>query len=405
MVRVRADGIRLALFTDTALPQLNGVSRTLARLVDTVRERGGAVRVFTTTDPNATPAEAVRRYASIPFWAYPQLRLAWPRASSVREELDDWKPTLIHAATPFGVGVAARQAARALSIPFVTSYHTSFSAYADFYRLGALAGLGWRFIRWFHNGGLRTYCPTHAIERELGARGFTNTAVWGRGVDAKRFNPSWRSQELRSALGADGDTVFVVYVGRLAAEKGLDTALDAMQRVRAAAGARVAFAFAGDGPYAAHCRQYEGDGCSFVGRLEGEALSEFFASGDVFIFPSATDTFGNVLLEAMASGLPIVAADSPPTREVMGGVIAASVDAERRYTGGDIEGTGELTGILVPAGNGEVMAQAILSLANDPRRRHELAEVALRESRRRSWDAVFDRLFEDYRRVTDFLTT
>ncbi|HEX5831430.1 MAG TPA: glycosyltransferase family 1 protein [Gemmatimonadaceae bacterium] len=373
--RVSARGLRLALFTDTALPQLNGVSRTLARLVDEVRRRDGAVRVFTTADPAARDRDDAVRFASVPFWAYPQLRLAWPGAARSHRELRAWRPTLVHAATPFGVGIGGRRAAHAQGIPLVTSYHTSFTAYADFYHLHAVAGPGWRFLRWFHNGGRRTFCPTHAIADELAGRGFRGTAVWGRGVDAERFAPRWRSTELRRRLGAGDDDVLVAYVGRLAAEKGLDVLLDAVARVRSSpAGARVRFVFAGDGPYEAHSRRRAGDD-AFVGRLEGRALSELYASADLFAFPSVTDTFGNVLLEAMASGLPVIAADVAASREVLG-------------DGG---------AVLVPGGDGEALADAILRLAASAGERARRARQAHAEAGRRSWDAVFDALLAEYR--------
>ena len=198
---IDATGLRLALFTDTALPQLNGVTRTLHRLVRTVQARGGEVLTLTTTDRDVIEDPAVRRYSSIPFWAYPQLRLAAPGRSAVMRELRDFEPTLVHAATPFGVGLAGRAAARRLGVPFVSSYHTSFSAYAEFYGLGSLAAPGWPYLRWFHNRGLRTYCPTRAVQDELEMHGLRNTRLWGRGVDTARFSPRHRHLRQRAPRG------------------------------------------------------------------------------------------------------------------------------------------------------------------------------------------------------------
>ena len=385
----RAAPLRLALFTDTYPPQLNGVSRTLERLVHAVNARGGSVRVYTTTDPGVgadDQNEAVWRRPSIPFWAYPQLRIAVPILGKAYRDLGQWQPTLIHAATPFGMGLAGRSCAGALGVPLVTSYHTSFNEYAKFYRLGALSKPGWTFIRWFHNSGERTYVPTRAVLEELRTLGFERLALWGRGVEASRFNPSFRTATWRSRLGADDNTVVVAYVGRLAAEKGLDTAVAAMHRV--AAGSlghashgepRAVFALAGDGPYAAHCRRVAPPPpmAHFVGRLEGRALSEFYASADLFIFPSATDTFGNVLLEAMASGVPVIGADVGPTREILA-------------HGG---------GITVPAADPQALADAIEMLARDPARRAEIATAGIAYAASRSWDRIFDDLVADYRCV------
>ncbi|HEV8578102.1 MAG TPA: glycosyltransferase family 1 protein [Thermoanaerobaculia bacterium] len=379
MSGIDATGLRLALFTDTFLPQLNGVTRTLDRLVAAVRERGGEALTWTTTDPAAVVDPGVRRLASVPFWAYPQLRLAVPGAAPVTRELRRFAPTLVHAATPFGVGLAGRAAAHRLGLPLVSSYHTSFSAYAQFYGLGTLSGLGWSYLRWFHNGGLRTYCPTRAVQRELRAHGLKRTRLWARGVDDRYFHPAYRSQELRQRLGADDEALVIIYVGRLAPEKGLDVALAAMNAAARQSPRRLVFAFAGDGPYAAACRAQAPPGSVFLGRIEGEALSAFYASADLFVFPSATDTFGNVLLEAMASRLPIVAADAPPTRELLG-------DGEH--------------GMLVPPGDPLALAQAMLDLAADPARRDRLAARGLEEAARHSWDAIFDGLVGDYLEVT-----
>jgi glycosyltransferase involved in cell wall biosynthesis len=381
--------VRLALFTDTYTPQLNGVSRTLERLVGEVAARGGEARVYTTTDPGVRDgvgdsAEIWRR-PSVPFWAYPQLRVAAPILGRIYHDLRAWQPTLIHAATPFGMGLAGRGCARALDVPLVTSYHTSFNEYARFYRLGALSRPGWSFIRWFHNGGSRTYVPTHAVLDELRELGFARLAIWGRGVETNRFNPAFRSGAWRARLGATDDTVVVAYVGRLAAEKGLDTLLGAMTRLAPRApggvsdGPPIVFACAGDGPYADRCRRAAPPPPSahFVGRLEGRDLSEFFASADIFVFPSATDTFGNVLLEAMASGLPVIGADSGPTNELLS-------------DGG---------GFTIPRGDANTLATAIDRLARDPAARARMTTRGLAYASRCSWDRIFDELVADYRSV------
>lgn len=371
---LRVDGLRLALFTDTYAPQVNGVARTLERLVSAIEARGGMVRVFAPDDPDAAASPNVERFGSRAFWAYPQLRLAWPSSSRVRAALTDFAPTLVHAATEFGIGLAGRQAARALGIPFVSSYHTSFVAYAEHYGLGALARPGWHFMRWFHNGGLRTYCPTRAIVREVEAQGFERTAVWSRGVDRERFSPHFRAPTLRAQLMQTPDTLVLSYVGRLAAEKGLDVALDALDQVERARPGRVRWLVVGDGPYESEVRHRAPAGTLLTGKLHGHALSEAYASGDVFLFPSTTDTFGNVMLEAMASGLPVIGADVGPTREQLD-------------SGG---------GWLVPPGDAEAFARAIVALVDDRSLVHAAARRAHAFAATKSWDAVWDALLRDY---------
>jgi glycosyltransferase involved in cell wall biosynthesis len=369
--------LRLALFCDSYLPQLNGVSLLLQRLTSAVRERGGAVRVFTTTDPHALPDANVRRWPSLPLWLYPEHRLSLPTPASVRRELRAWEPNLIHAASPFGMGIAARNGARDMGIPLVTSYHTSWSAYTGFYGLGALRNITWTYLRWYHTAGARTYCPTHAVQNELQTHGIRNTAIWSRGVDTARFSPVFRSRALRERLGVDDDTVLAVYVGRLGAEKGLAVAMEGMHAVREQRGRRVLCAVAGDGPYAEELRRIAPPETRFVGRLSGRDLSEFYASADVFLFPSATDTFGNVLLEAMASGLPVVGAAVGPTRELLGAT----------------------RGVTFPPGDASAFAARLRELADDPVRRTALAADALAFARTRTWDTVFDELFADYGRI------
>lgn len=367
--------LRLALFTDTFAPQMNGVARTLNRLVSTVRERGGSVRIFTCTDPQVKVIDAdVRRYPSIAVPVYPELRLSIPSMRQVERDLRDFAPTLIHAATPFGVGLAGRRAARTTGIPFVTSYHTSFSAYASFYHLGWLARSGWEFLKWFHNSGQRTYCPTRTVQRELAERGFENLFVWSRGVSAERFSPANRSRAMRMRMGGADDAVIVAYVGRIAKEKGIDHLLAAANEL--ADVASIKFAFAGDGPHLEQCRSIAPPSVTFLGRLEGEELAAFYASADVFVFPSVTDTFGNVLLEAMASGLPIVAADTPTTREVVG-------DAACYYPGSSARG----------------LVEPLLSLTSERWLGRHLAGIGLARSRQFRWDAVFDSLIADYESV------
>ncbi|MEO7999278.1 MAG: glycosyltransferase family 1 protein, partial [Gemmatimonadaceae bacterium] len=339
-----ASKLRLALFTDTYAPQINGVARTLDRLSAAIHERGGAVRVFTPSDPESPPLEHVVRFPSTPFWAYKQLRLAWPSMREVREQVRNFRPTIVHVATPFGIGLAGRRVARETGVPIVSSYHTSFSAYSRHYKLGILANPMWQFLRWFHNSTQKTYCPSQAIADELNQHAFTNTAIWSRGVDATQFSASFRSAALRSSMGADDDTLVVTYVGRLAAEKGLDVAAAAVRLAAARRPGRIVFLCVGDGPYENEVRRISPDGSWLPGKLTGSRLSEAYASGDVFLFPSITDTFGNVIVEAMASGLPVIGADFGATRELVG--------SDR--------------GWLVEPGNVEGFAQILVDLVDNP---------------------------------------
>lgn len=372
-----ARGLRLALFTDTFAPQVNGVARTLERLVEAVEARGGTVRVETVEDPDASLDRRVHRWSSAPFWAYPQLRMATvPKARAVAA-MRRWRPTLIHAVTPFGVGLAGRAAARAVGVPLVTSYHTAFDAYLRHYRLSALDAVAWPYLRWFHNSGVRTFAPTSTVLRQLEGQGFRNLRLWGRGVDARRFHPRHRSAAMRARMGAAAGELVVGYVGRIAPEKGLHEALAALTPVVEAARGRLRVAVAGDGPDELRCRSVAPAATWFAGALGGDELAAFYASLDVLVFPSTTETFGNVVLEAMASGVPVVAPDVGATLELAHHGSAALFDAAR------------------PASIGDV----VHALAADPTRRADLAAAGRREAAARSWEAVWDRLVADYRQA------
>ena len=375
------DGFRVMIFTDTYAPQMNGVTRTLERLVRRVRECGGDVRVVTTGRGNGQPCadEAIaERWPSLPFWRYDELRISMPHLQRARRSLEVFQPHVVHIATPFGVGLAARHATRQLGIPAVSSYHTSFAAYASFYGLGSLTSAASAFLRWFHNGTMRTYCPTRAIENDLVREGFRNTAVWGRGVDTSLFNPAFRNDVLRLRLCARPGDVIVAYVGRLAPEKGLDLAFEAVKLARSRAKSRVILAVAGDGPYANECRSRAPFDTMFTGRLSGTALSAFYASADIFLFPSRTDTFGNVLLEAMASRLAVVAADSPPSRELL-----------------EWDSPGEIAGIVASPDAASV-ASELVRLADDPDVRRALAASGYARAATRTWDSAHAPLLADY---------
>ncbi len=375
---VGAEGLRLALVSDTWAPQVNGVTRTLERLAEVVRARGGAVEVFTTSDPGAQPEVGVRRADSVPLWFYPQLRVAPARPRPLARALRAWGATLVHVATPFGMGLGGRTAARSLGLPLVTSYHTHFSAYLPHYALGGACRTLERYLRWFHNGGRRTYCPTTSVARDLAARGFERTAVWGRGVDADRFSPAWRTPAVRQLHGSCDRELLVLYVGRVAREKGIDELLDAMALHHALPDAPPSrLLVVGDGPHLAACRAREVPGVTFFGKATGELLSRLYASADLFVFPSTTDTFGNVTLEAMASALPVIAAECAVTRELLP------------------PGAGS----FYAAGDARSLASHIARWGRDPALRLAAGRKGREGALSRRWGRVFDALLTDYTAV------
>lgn len=371
---IDCSGLRLALFSDTFPPQINGVARTLERLDSAVIERGGEVRVYTVSDDQAEETPHVVRFSSRAFPAYQELRLAWPRHEALLADLRRFNPTLVHSATEFGVGIAGLRSARALGVPFVSSYHTNFTQYASYYRLGIFASPGWRFLRWFHNAGLRTYVPTNAIAEQVRDRGFRNVKIWSRGVDTERFNRSYRSQELRQRIGAGDNELVVAYIGRLAPEKGIEVALNAMRIVEKQRPGATRFICVGDGPFSEEVKQLAPAGSWLPGKLTGDALSTAYASSDLFIFPSVTDTFGNVQLEAMASGLAVLGADVPATREIIG--------------------SGR--GFLAVPGSSESFASCIVRLVDNRGLLEKARQLSLEYAAACRWEDIWDTLIADY---------
>lgn len=352
------------------------MARTLERLVSAVEARGGAVRVETVEDPASEPDPRVVRWPSAPFWAYPQLRMSAPLRADVTAGLKKWQPTLVHATTPFGIGLAGRAVARSLRVPLVTSYHTAFGEYLKHYGLGVLDRASWPYLRWFHNSGRRTFAPSRFVASQLLAEGFRDLRVWGRGVDPQRFHPRFRSESMRRAMGAGPDDLVVAYVGRVAPEKRVALAIEGMRAVMGRQ-ANVRLAIAGDGPALEECRAMAPERAWFAGALQGEALSAFYASADVFVFPSTTETFGNVVLEAMASGVPVVAPDLGATLEL------ANRDTAELFTAGDAS----------------ALADAVERLLREPSRRDALRAEGALVAEMRSWDAIWDGLLREYLEV------
>lgn len=273
------------------------------------------------------------------------------------------------------MGYSGRLWAAQAGVPLVTSFHTNFPAYLPGYHMGALAPLVWRYLRWFHRDARVTFCPSRDTLEELRAQRFHDRLrIWSRGVDTELFDPRRRSAEVRSRLAPGADRV-LVYVGRLAAEKRVDVVLDAFARVREELGRRAALVFVGDGPASGRLQARAGEGVHFTGFLRGVPLAEAYASADVFVFASETETFGNVCLEALASGLPAVVVDKGGVRETV------------------IPGR---TGIRVPPGDVGAFAQACLRLLIDDEERLRLGEGAREEALSRNWSAILDVVLDAY---------
>lgn len=299
--------MRVLLVTDTFPPDINGVARTLNTLGEGLQRRGHEVAVVTTV-PEVEAGGLPRRVMhSVPLPGYAGLRLGFASSRQMLEIFDDHRPDVLYVATETVMGVAAIRAAGKRGIPVVSGFHTNFQVYLEDYHLPGMEALAQGVLRSIHNHTARTLTPSADTAAMLEGWGIQNVGVMGRGVDTALFSPARRSVALRQSWGVDEATPVAVYVGRIAAEKNLALAVRAFEVFSSVQpGARMVFV--GDGPrleaLKEQCPHFH-----YAGARMGDDLAAHYASADVFLFPSITETFGNVVLEAMASGLGVVAFD------------------------------------------------------------------------------------------------
>jgi glycosyltransferase involved in cell wall biosynthesis len=300
--------LRISLVTETYLPQVNGVSRTLDRLVNYCAEQGDRIQLLMPSykdNPTTFPSVVERsEWPSLVLPFYREVLLPLTTVAKVERVLADFRPDLVHIATEGPLGRAALLAARRLRLPTVSSYHTNFAQYLQNYHAGFLAPLCWKYLSWFHNATLATFCPTLSIQHLLEKKGFRNVGIWSRGVDSHRFHPGKRDNELRRSLGIGPDDILSTCVGRIAGEKNLEMLLQAWKMLPNRHNRFLLLI--GDGPLRKRLERGNDGHIIFVGYRYGEELARLYASSDLFVFPSLSETFGNVILEAMASGLPVV---------------------------------------------------------------------------------------------------
>ncbi len=307
--------MKLALVTETYPPEVNGVAMTLSRLVGGMRARGHELEVVRPRQKHESspgPSEDfVVPGMAIPF--YDSLRIGLPVAQRLETRWREWRPDVVHVATEGPLGLASLAAAGRLRLPATSSFHTNFHAYGGHYGVPALRDATLAYLRWFHNRTRCTLAPTRQMVSELAAERFRGLGVMARGVDTELFDPARRDPGLRASWGAGPDDPVAVYVGRIAAEKNLGLAVEAFLRLRERE-PRMRFVLVGDGP-AKEALQRAHPDFHYAGMRRGAELAAHYASGDLFLFPSVTETFGNVVTEALASGLVAVAYDYAAARE------------------------------------------------------------------------------------------
>jgi glycosyltransferase involved in cell wall biosynthesis len=340
--------LRLSVVTETWPPEINGVSLTLSRLVQGLCARNHPVQLIRPRQTRVDQALSHSGYEELlmrgmPIPRYPELKLGLPAKRALINAWTLKRPDLVHIATEGPLGWSALQAARRLKLPVTSDFRTNFHAYCEHYGVGWLRKPMVSYLRRFHNLTQLTMVPTRALRAQLMEMGFENVQVVARGVDTKLFNPQRRSEALRSQWSAGPETLVMLVVGRLAAEKNLDVALQAHAAMQAHH-PDVKLVFVGDGPLRESLQQ-RCPQAVFAGMRRHEELAGYYASADLFVFPSLTETFGNVTIEALASGLPVLAFDT-----------AAASDWVQSHT----------NGWLVPTGQEAAFVRVAVNLAQTP---------------------------------------
>ncbi|MEQ8382704.1 MAG: glycosyltransferase family 1 protein [Coleofasciculus sp. A1-SPW-01] len=367
--------MRIALFTETFLPKVDGIVTRLRHTVDHLQRNGDQVLVIC-PDGGLTEHKGAKIYgvSAFPLPLYPELKLALPRPA-IGIALAKFKPDVIHVVNPAVLGLGGLYYAKAMQIPLIASYHTHLPQYLQHYGLGMLEPVMWELIKANHNQAQLNLCTSTAMVEELRGRGIQHLDLWQRGVDTETFRPSLASEDMRSHLSqGHPESPLLLYVGRLSAEKEIDRIKPVLESIP---GARLALV--GDGPHrSALEKHFAGTPTHFVGYLTGEALGSAFASSDAFIFPSRTETLGLVLLEAMAAGCPVVAARS-------GGIPDIVTDG--------------VNGYLFDPKDEQGAIAATQRLFQEQTERETLRENARAEAERWSWSAATRQLQQYYQGV------
>jgi glycosyltransferase involved in cell wall biosynthesis len=326
--------LRVALVTETYPPEVNGVAATIARVADGLRARGHELQLIRPRQGQGDePGEAERFHEvllrGLPIPRYPQLKMGLPSQRALAAHWAQHRPDVVHLVTEGPLGWSALRTALKLKLPVVSDFRTNFHAYSRHYGVAWLHNPIMGYLRKFHNRTACTMVPTAQLARQLADSGFRRLKVVARGVDTRLFDPARRSAELRRSWGADEHTLVALCVGRLAPEKNLGVLAQAFEAM-AATGARVKLVLVGDGP-ARGALASRVPGAVFAGVRHGEDLAAHYASADVFLFASVTETFGNVVPEAMASGLAVLAYDYAAAAQLIrqdeSGLLAAFDDA------------------------------------------------------------------------------
>ncbi|WP_062047648.1 glycosyltransferase family 1 protein [Bacillus sp. JCM 19034] len=366
--------MRLSLFTDTYVPQVNGVARTLRRFVSHLDRRSIPYQLFVpdSIEKENPFASNIHAFTSFPFFLYPECRMAVPNIIKLKQRLEAFKPDLIHITTPFNIGLTGLYYGKKYNIPMVGSYHTHFDHYLRYYKLLFMSDMLWKYVKWFYSSFEKTFVPSLETKEHLLNKGFTSVDLWKRGVDCSLYNPNKKA-------APSNDKFKLLYVGRIAPEKDITTLRKVIKQLPSELKRHVEWVIVGDGPLLNEMKEeFHSEPITFTGYLQGEELASVYASADLFVFPSTTETFGNVVLESLASGTPAIVSNK--------GGVCEIVEHDK-------------TGIVCEAKNTSSFINAISELLQNPNKRQQFEQRARSYALTQSWEAIFDHLLEQYELV------
>lgn len=363
--------MKIAIFTDTFLPQINGVTNTLRRIGDYLEEQGMEY-IFIAPDQKADQEFSynVEKFFSAPLFLYPECRVSILNKLRLDKTLKDFKPDVIFCMTEFNMGLAGLLYGQKYKIPVVTNYSTNFSTIIKSYKLGIFEKALDKYLGWFHQKADMTVTPSVESQKELVRLGVKRSEIFGRGIDFDRFSPDHCSEDLRLEMGIH-NKISLLYVGRLSPEKDLDLLRDSMLRLHQKYGDKVVLVVTGEGPMEAELRRTMPKNTIFTGYKKGHELAQIYASCDIFAFPSSFETFGNVVLESLASGTPVVCVNK-------GGVLESIKHGENGY--------------IAEAFNVESFTECLENLIDREDLRHKFAQSGRSYAETRSWQAIIDGL-------------
>ncbi|GAB5560543.1 MAG: glycosyltransferase family 1 protein [Synoicihabitans sp.] len=369
--------MKLTIVSETFPPEVNGVAMTFGIIATELGRLGHDVTIYRPDrddlpDPAAEPHYRQVGLPGLSIPGYNLLRLGWPAKGRLKRDWRQSRPDLVHVVTEGPLGASAVIAAQDLGIPVTSSFHTNFHAYTSDYGFAVLNRLVLWWLRFVHNRTQRTFAPTDELCAELAAMGFRNTSLLSRGIDTVCFSPERRNEKLRAEWGAGPSDRVVLHVGRMAPEKNYDLLFRIYDAMRMA-DPSLKFVLAGDGPIKEKLVA-EHPECTFAGFFSRQDIGEYYASADIYVHASLTETFGNVLTEAMASGLAVAGFDYAAAKQFV---------------------THEQNGLLAPGGEETALLEESVRLASDPKLADRLRQAARKGFELQSWDRVIGRFEAD----------